>query len=119
MLKKQTLLFLVFCFVSASSFAVTYPCEGKVKGVTIDPKYGHLFAENIGPLQWPRLCSVNEEYNGIQPDACKVVFSILLTAQTTQKSVKLWFSDGKDCSLGSHPEWEILTGWYSGPTIMD
>ncbi|GAB1624099.1 hypothetical protein AAOGI_41490 [Agarivorans albus] len=105
-------------FVVLPSLA-NYTCYGEVKGVSIEARTGHLIVENIGPLEWPRLCSVDRDYNSISPEACRVVYSTLITAQTTQKSVIMWFNDGKDCSRESHQPWKVLTGWYFGPKLHD
>lgn len=115
-MKKQLLiLFLSILFSSTAAFA--YTCAGKVSGVSIEATSGHVLVEKIGPLSWPRLCSVDREYNGISPEACRTVYSTLLTAQTTQRDVVLWFNDGKDCTQNSHTPWQTLTGWYFGPSI--
>lgn len=109
----MTSLLLVF---SSHSWA-TYTCGGKVTGVAIDPKNQLVLAESIGPLVWQSLCSVKEQYNGVDAETCKLIFSALLTAQMANKSVTLWFNDGKDCTKASHPSWSTLTGWYFGPKI--
>ncbi|MEF1213638.1 hypothetical protein REH77_16620 [Vibrio alginolyticus] len=73
--------------------------------------------ESIGPLSWPRLCKVDNEHDNISAEACRTVYSTLLTAQTTNKEVTLWFNDSKDCSESSHQPWKWLTGWYFGPKL--
>lgn len=109
-----TSLLLVF---SSHSWA-QYICTGKVKGLAIAPNSGAVHAEKVGPLTWPVLCSVQtDDYNGISAETCKVIYSTLLTAQMADKNVTLWFRDGKDCTLNSHPAWSTLTGWYFGPKI--
>ncbi|MCW8091647.1 hypothetical protein [Alteromonas sp. ASW11-130] len=105
--------------VASYSANANYQCDGGVDGVTIEPKTGVVFAQNVGGFIWPRLCSVTHEYNGIPPESCKLVYSTLLAAQTTNKEVRLWFNDEKDCSLESHPSWQQLTGWYFGPSIRN
>ena len=101
-----------FCTIS-SSFA-NYSCQGKVTGVTISPD-GQLFAETIGSLSWSRLCSVSKLENNVPPEACRVIYNVLLTAQITNKDVGLSFNDSGNCS--SHEAWEWLTGWYLGPSL--
>jgi len=118
MLKKIILLAVTLIAFSSKAFA-TYTCHGEVKGVTIEPKTGALFVTNIGPLTWQRLCMVHTEYNGVSPETCRAIYSMLLTAQTAKKDVTLWFNDGKDCSLESHPAWTPLSGWYFGPMLED
>jgi hypothetical protein len=115
-MKKNLFVGLCVSLFSASAFS-NYVCSGAVNGVGIDPKSGAILVQSIGVLEWPKLCSVRAEINGTSVEACKVIYSTLLTAQTTQKSVTLWFNDGKDCSKVSHVPWETLTGWYFGPVI--
>lgn len=110
------LLMLSIFFYSPLSFA-KYTCEGKVQGLSIDPRTGALLAEKIGPLNWPKLCSITHTSNNISPESCKVIYSSLLAAQMGSKEVKFWFNDGKDCSQKSHTPWQNLTGWYFGPMI--
>ena len=112
-MKSKLLILCVFFSVGANA----YTCSGKVKGVSIEAKTGDVLVESIGPLSWPRLCKVDSEYDGISPEACRIVYSTLLTAQSTGKDVTLWFNDSKDCSAASHPSWQWLTGWYFGPKL--
>lgn len=97
----------------------TYICEGKVSGVSINPRNGGLLVQKIGPLSWVYLCSVEKKYNGVTPEACKHIYSLLLTAQVSGKQATLWFNDGLDCSKQSHKPWRTLTGWYFGPRLKD
>ncbi len=111
-------IFLVLILASSNASAA-YICSGKVQGVAIHPKNGWVQAERIGPLVWPALCSVNTETSGVSVEACKAIFSTLLTAQMANKTITLWFNDGNDCSVDSHKPWALLTGWYFGPKISD
>ncbi len=113
---KKIILFTLM-FHSASSLAATYTCEGKVQGLSINPQTGSVLAEKIGPLAWPVLCSVKKEENGVAVETCKMIYSTLLSAQMSDKSVMLWFNDSKDCTAASHTPWHDLTGWYFVPKI--
>lgn len=112
-MKFRALFFLLMLF--AFSYPSTYQCTGPVTGVSINPKTGEVVAENIGTLEWPKFCDVNNEINGVDPESCKIIFTALLTAQISGKSVTLWFEDDNDCS--THTPWQLLTGWYFGPKI--
>lgn len=116
-MKKRSILFLVL--LSFNVQASKYTCSGKVVGVSIEAKTGDVIVEKIGPLSWPRLCKVDNEYNNISAEACRVIYSTLLTAQTTNKDVTLWFNDSKDCRESNHKPWKWLTGWYFGPRLDD
>lgn len=107
--------FIVGILLFSFNTNAAYTCSGEVKGVSIEPTNGHVLVERIGPLVWSRLCSVSDDYNGVKAETCKTIYSTLLTAQTTQKPVTMWFNDGKNCS--QHPAWNPLTGWYFGPRL--
>lgn len=112
---KNCKYFLAGILLFSFSANASYTCAGEVKGVSISPGNGRLLVAKIGPLQWPVLCSVSGDYNGVKAETCKTIYSTLLTAQTAQKPVTMWFNDGKDCS--QHPAWYALTGWYFGPML--
>lgn len=116
---KKTVFLLAFItlFISSQAYA-TYTCIGSVKGLTIGPKNGQVFAENIAGIVWPILCSVDTPTNGITVTNCQNIYSMLLAAQMSNKEVTLWFNDdaaGGSCQ--SHPSWDVLTGWYFGPKL--
>ncbi len=115
----QLLFFITILFFSSNAFA-TYTCTGKVSGVTINPSQGRVLVESVGGLVWVELCSVEKIFNNINPETCKQIYSLLLTAQTAKKEVMFWFNDensGMNCS--NHPSWQLLTGWYFGPRLID
>ncbi|NRF28259.1 hypothetical protein [Vibrio coralliilyticus] len=111
-MKKIILTLMLFSF---STYSFAYTCAGNVKGVSIEPTTGDVLVEKIGPLTWPRLCSVSNERNGVSTEACKAVYSTLLTAQASNKQVTLWFRDSKSCE--EQVSWQLLTGWYFGPSL--
>jgi len=118
-MNKLSIACLLIAGVASAQAKANYTCAGNVKGVSINPKNGDLLAESIGPLVWPKLCNLETEMSNVSPETCKIIYSTLLTAQTANKKVTLWFNDGKDCTTSSHPPWETLTGWYFGPKISD
>ena len=103
--------------VFSSSAHATYTCAGPVSGVQISPG-GVLSASSYAGLSWVHLCSVEAATNGVSADTCKAIYSMLLTAQATGKSVRLWFNDDPN-TCASHGPWTWLTGWYWGPTLED
>lgn len=115
---KVKLIGMILGFALSTNSWATYSCSGPVGGLGIEPATGDVIVESLAGLAWPRLCSVSRSANGIDPQACKTVYSALLTAQTTGKSVNLWFDDdvsGGNC--GTHPSWQFLEGWYFGPKL--
>lgn len=116
-MNKLSIVSLFIAGMASAQVNANYVCTGNVTGVSINPKNGDLLAETVGPLKWPKICNLETELSGINPATCKIIYSTLLTAQTTNKKVTLWFNDNKDCSTASHPPWETLTGWYFGPKL--
>lgn len=113
------------CFLACAisiisvSASASYICEGNVEGVTLNPKSGSVVVENLAGLRWVRLCSVSQIINGIPAESCKAIYSLLLTAQSTNKGVVMWFNDDKSCTSSDHPPWQDLTGWYFGPKLIN
>ncbi|EPF7755558.1 hypothetical protein ACSVMW_004644, partial [Vibrio parahaemolyticus] len=115
---KKALIAILLSGLSFASYG-KYTCVGEVKGLSIDAKKGEVLVEKLGPLNWPKLCRLDGDYNGINQETCRTIYSTLLTAQTTNKEVTLWFNDRGDCTDSSHTPWEWLTGWYFGPKLND
>lgn len=113
-MKRITFLLLL---VSNPAWA-TYTCTGPVQGVAINPKNGMLLAQHAAGFNWPAFCSVEVEENGVSPETCKHIYSMLLSAQVSKKDITLWFNDdadGGNCS--SKTQWAYLNAWYFGPKI--
>jgi hypothetical protein len=101
----------------AGTANATYTCSGPVSGVVVS-RDGVVAAQNFSGLNWVYLCSLTTPINGVSVDACKGIYSLLITAQATGKSVVTWFNDDpKTCA--SHPAWAWLTDWYWGPMLQD
>lgn len=98
----KKLAFIFGILMSSSTMANTY-CSGKVKAVALNPGSGHMkfnygYGHNVH-------CNVNVEYNNVQPEACKVLFSQLLAAQLAGKTIEARYNDDFECStanLGDH-----------------
>jgi hypothetical protein len=115
---RRTLAGVAFAaFLTASPAWANYTCGGPVSGVQISPA-GVVSAESYAGLSWVHLCSVEVTTNGVAPATCKAIYSLLLTAQTTGKSVLIWFNDDPN-TCASHTPWTWLTGWYFGPMLQD
>jgi hypothetical protein len=95
--------------------AQSYTCSGPVSGVTLSPT-GLVAAETVAGINWPYICQMGANYNGVTPEGCKAIYATLMTAQLTQKDVMFWFSDNATCN--THPQWGPLTGWYFGPKLV-
>ncbi|RYZ87493.1 MAG: hypothetical protein EOP06_12580 [Proteobacteria bacterium] len=101
-------MFASFAFVSAAQADVN--CEGLVKKVSMEATTGDIFAESIGELTWPRLCSINTVANGIQPNVCKSIYSTLLAAQVTGRTVTVSINRGDSCRTVGN--WAFVQGFY-------
>lgn len=94
-----------------------YTCTGPVSGVMIAPN-GNVSAEHFSGFSWVYICSVSTPTNGVSIDACKSIYSMMLVAQTTGKSVSTDFNDEPN-TCASHTPWNFLSGWYFGPILND
>jgi disulfide bond formation protein DsbB len=101
-------------FLSAPVFAADYSCSGPVNGVSITPG-GIVAAASAGGQSWGFFCQLGQTTNGVTPEACKAILTILLTAQTTDKRVTIWFRDDLSCS--ANRGWNWLSTVYWGPMI--
>lgn len=92
----------MFCFMSPFGYANT-TCVGKVNAVAVNPDAGHMkfnygYGHNVH-------CNFNTEYNGVTPEACKILFSQLLAAQISGKSIEARYNDDFECTaenIGDH-----------------
>jgi hypothetical protein len=93
-----------------------YSCGGPVNGVTVSGA-GVVSAESAGGTHWTYFCQLGATTNGVDPEACKGILAVLLTAQASGKSVNLWFNDSLNCSADR--SWAWLAHWYWGPSIQN
>jgi hypothetical protein len=106
----------VLALASVQAQAAVYSCEGSVGNVTT-ARGGDLLLETFAGSSWMILCNLTTTLNGMTPDQCKTVYSQLLAAQLAGKKVRLWFNDNLTCS--TQGGWQVASGWYFGPTVMD
>jgi hypothetical protein len=95
----------------AAPVLANYTCSGQVRGVAIDVQSGHLMAESVGSVSWPRFCSFRGTENGIAPEDCKRMYSALLVAQATGKSVTFWVTSAGTTCPPNEP-WQFINGLY-------
>jgi len=105
---------------NAPAFAAQYACSGPVNGVTVGPS-GMVAAESAGGQHWGYFCQLGATVNGVSPESCKGILAILLTAQSSGKSIQLRYNDSIDCSthLTQQAGWTFLSTWYWGPEILN
>lgn len=89
-----------------------FTCSGAVKGVSIEPTTGDVFARSIGTtMNWPRFCSLRQDSNGITPAGCKAVYASLLAAQASGRSVTVWVKNpAASCAVLA--QWQFVEGFY-------
>jgi hypothetical protein len=112
-----SLALIIASLLSSGPVLAAYTCTGPVVGLTLVPD-GTVFAEQIAGINRVYLCKLNGTTTlNTSTDTCKSIYAMLLSAQTTGKSVMLWFEDSLSCS--THPTWTALTGWYFGPQLQN
>jgi hypothetical protein len=112
----KVVLTLTFALASQTALAVDYSCDGPVNGVTVGPG-GTVSAESAGGQNWGYFCQLGVTANGFSPDACKGVLALLLSAQASGKSVRIWFRDSGNCS--TYRGWAWLDTIYWGPSMLN
>jgi hypothetical protein len=99
-----------------------YECVGTVNDVTVVPD-GTLaigtYADASTPDGWIYLCNMNNTVvNGggssISPVVCKSWQTTLVTAQVTNRNVRIWFEDSASC--GSHTGF-VVANVVFGPAL--
>jgi hypothetical protein len=116
MLNRYSLAVVLLLLPGISS-ATNFECTGPVSGVTVTPQ-GGVIVDILQNWRWQTICNLESTSNGVSPGTCKAIYSLLLTAQTTKRNVRLWFSSG-DCSAASQTSWTALANWYFGPSLVD
>lgn len=113
---KRVIVSSLLIVFSCSSYA-GFECRGAVTDVTVAPD-GDVYMGKFKNWSWMKVCNVSRAENGATPEACKAIYSLLLTAQTTKKEVSFWFTTG-DCEAGSQTPWQYMSSWYFGPKLVD
>lgn len=106
-------------FVSAVSPALAnYSCSGVIEQLALNPSgVVTVFSSGAG-LSAAYVCQIGVTINGVGPEACKAIYSMLDTAVVTQQQVSWYFTDALTCAAPGHPAWTWLTGWYYGPVLL-
>lgn len=101
---------------STSAFAA-YECQGTIQSVSLNPSgvvTVHSPSSGLGVFY---VCQIGSTTNGVGPEQCKAMLSLLYIARSTGQRVSFTFDDSLSCT--THPSWSWLTGWYYGPTLQD
>ena len=90
---------------STSVFATHY-CDGKVNNLAIS-SHGNVHA-NIGTLgEGHTICNVNHKVGDFSPESCKAMYSLLLSAEASQKNLRVYFKNDSDKSC-KKSSWKSL-----------
>ena len=105
----------VAALLAASAAHANYFCTGPIDNVDVSPSGLGVVQSGTAGLQSVYLCTIGTTANGVGPDACNAILSVVIAAHATQASVTWAFDDSLTCT--THPAWSWLTGWYYGPQI--
>lgn len=103
--------------MSASPAFATYMCQGPIEAVALNPSGTVTVVSVASGLNTFYVCQIGSTTNGVTSEVCKAIYSQLLTAKATGQAVQWYFSDALSCT--THPNWDWLTGWYYGPSIVN
>lgn len=92
-----------------------YTCTGPVTGLSIS-NGGVVTVSGFNGIVDGEICQIGASANGISSDTCKAMYARLLIAETTGKSLTMYFNDSLTCS--TQPSWQYLTGMYFGPGTL-
>ncbi|WP_148049867.1 hypothetical protein [Gallaecimonas pentaromativorans] len=102
--------FAFLIFISFSSLADTR-CDGKISDLAIG--HGGVVLVTI-PEQFSAvyICSVVDKQNGVDPEACRAMYSTLLAAKAAEKSVSITFLPAiSSCSMNKSWAWAQNINW--------
>ena len=100
-----------------STGVLAYGCQGPIASVALNPGGLVTVSSPASGLNTFYVCQIGATVNGVGPEQCKAILSMLYVARTTGQQVQWQFNDGLTC--GQHGDWAYLTGWYFGPTLLD
>ena len=97
----------IFTLAQPVLAATDYQCVGAVNDVSVLPN-GTLaigtYSDAATPDTWLFLCNVNSAVDGgngpVPTTVCKSWQTVLVTAQVTNRNVRIWFGDSASC--GTH-----------------
>lgn len=114
-MKKLKKVMVMAAFAAIPNLALANPtCTGKISHISVNTS-GTVYATFTGSgvaLTDSALCNINNDFYGISPQTCSIMFGMLSNGVNQGASAKLWFKSGKyeSCSLS----WKSLPvyGFY-------
>lgn len=93
---KHSVRFFILFLVASQAYA-SHMCVGKVHAV--DVAFNAAVNASIGNLgDGNTICYLNKAHGEYTAEACKAVFSLLLSAKMSSKDVRLWFRNDTNTS---------------------
>lgn len=101
------------------ALAAQYSCTGKISAMVVDRSGNLMVVNGPGIVNYAYLCNVKEPGNGVDPQTCRQIQGVLMTAQTTGRTITMWYDDAFNCSANNttHGNWNYLSSWYFGPQL--
>ena len=107
---KKYLLAGVLSAFSISAMADS-TCQGKITYVGIS-RGANVLVSGPGGLPSTYLCDLQEKQNNVEPEACKAIYSALLSAKAQDKSVRITFNPNiSSCSEVASWGWAKDFNW--------
>ena len=119
-------IFRTFCCVGVLALSqpalANYECVGTVNDISVAPD-GTLgigtYTDASTPDSWIYLCNMNNAVvnsggTSISPTVCKSWHTTLITAQVTNRNVRIWFEDSTTC--GGHTAF-VMANVVFGPAL--
>jgi hypothetical protein len=94
-----------------------YVCQGTIGRVALNAAGILTVTSTAAGFNSGYICQIGATRNGVGPEQCKAIYTLLLVARSTGQQVHWHSNDALMCS--THPSWANLTGWYYGPLLMD
>tara|TARA_Y100000588_G_C13635989_1_gene661636 strand:- start:121 stop:504 length:384 start_codon:yes stop_codon:yes gene_type:complete len=87
-------------------------CKGKITNLALHIDNGVLVVGLEGGPDATQLCSVSSQYNGVPPEACKALYSSLLSTKAAGKKSLIRFYEFDTCA-DSNLNWKAsgTLGW--------
>ncbi|MBN3575889.1 hypothetical protein [Vibrio neptunius] len=98
---KKILLLTAILF-SSLSMASAITCQGNVKDI-LQYANGEINVVASYRGAYTVMCNIEKHWKGVSPEACQGMLSVLLTAQSTGKTIETYYNGGQyTCSNLPH-----------------
>ncbi|WNO11484.1 hypothetical protein [Teredinibacter sp. KSP-S5-2] len=91
------LIFSVSFLLFSAVLEANTTCSGPINGVYFNPIGGNVMIDYGYGVNM--LCSVDQEYVRVSPDACRALYSGLLAAEAQGKTIVIKYNETFNCSV--------------------